>query len=189
VDATAIDKTEERDFAVVLIMAHVHLENRSVFLTGVVSDSFYQQTSAQQLLNAGCGRVFNCVALRPFLLCAQSDSIFKNMPRVKTESLQEGMVVSADVKNIDNMLLIPSGCTLTARQIGILQAWGVTDIDVKASGDAENLDALAAMPADALERLTAEVRAGFWKADDADPVFAELFKVILRRRANRPRSK
>lgn len=111
------------------------------------------------------------------------------MPRIKTESLQEGMVVSADVKNIDNMLLIPSGCILTARQIGILQAWGVDNIEVKSSGDSENVDKLDTMPADALERLTAEVRASFWKADDADPVFVELFKIILRRRANRPAAK
>jgi hypothetical protein len=111
------------------------------------------------------------------------------MPRIKTESLKDGMVVSADVKNIDNMLLIPSGCTLTARQIGILQAWGVADIEVKSAGDAEGVDVLSTMPADKLERLTAEVRAAFWKADDADPVFAELFKIILRRTANRPHAK
>ena len=111
------------------------------------------------------------------------------MPRIKTESLTEGMVVSADVKNIDQMLLIPSGCTLTARQIGILQAWGVDNIEVTSAGDSGSADMLETMPADALERLTAEVRASFWKADDADPVFAELFKVILRRRANRPDAK
>ena len=111
------------------------------------------------------------------------------MPRIKTESLQEGMVVSVDVKNIDNMLLIPSGCTLTVRQIGILQAWGVENIEVKSGGDAEAADKITTMPADALEKLTAEVRATFWKADDADPVFAELFKIILRRRANRPAGK
>lgn len=99
------------------------------------------------------------------------------------------MVVSADVKNIDNMLLIPSGATLTARQIGILQAWGVFDIEVKASAEGGSSDAFDLLPTDAVERLSAEVRSAFWKADDSDPVFAELFKVILRRRANRPVSK
>lgn len=108
------------------------------------------------------------------------------MPRIKTESLQEGMVVSTDVKNIDNMLLIPSGCTLTARQIGILQAWGVTHIEVQSAGETGNTDLLETMHPDALKTMIAEVRASFWKADDADPVFAELFKIILRRRANRP---
>lgn len=109
------------------------------------------------------------------------------MPRIKTELLQEGMVVSSDVKNIDNMLLIPSGCQLTARQIGILQAWGVTEIDVVASGDGGDTDQLAKLSPEQLEQLTAETRALFWKPDDTDPVFAELFKLILRRRASRPK--
>lgn len=109
------------------------------------------------------------------------------MPRIKTELLQEGMVVSSDVRNIDNMLLIPSGCKLTSRQIGILQAWGVTEIDVASGGGGEDTDQLTKLSPEALEQLSAEVRATFWKVDDADPVFAELFKLILRRRANRPK--
>lgn len=110
------------------------------------------------------------------------------MPRIKTELLQEGMIVSSDVKNIDNMLLIPNGCKLTARQIGILQAWGVTEIEVASGGPGEDTDQLTKMAPEALEQLSAEVRAAFWKADDADPVFAEVFKLILRRRANRPKA-
>ncbi len=109
------------------------------------------------------------------------------MPRIKTEHLQEGMVVSSDVKNMDGMLLIPSGCKLTARQIGILQAWGVTDIEVASSGG-EDTDQLTKMTPEAIEKLSAEVRSSFWKTDDSDPVFAELFKIILRRRANRPKT-
>lgn len=110
------------------------------------------------------------------------------MPRIKTELLQEGMIVSSDVKNIDNMLLIPNGCKLTSRQIGILQAWGVPEIEVASGGGGEETDQLTQMAPEALEQLTAEVRAMFWKADDADPVFAEVFKLILRRRANRPKT-
>lgn len=96
------------------------------------------------------------------------------------------MIVSNDVKNIDNMLLIPNGCKLTARQIGILQAWGVADIEVTATGGADDTDQLTKLSPEAIEQLSAEVRATFWKADDTDPVFSELFKIILRRRANRP---
>jgi len=108
------------------------------------------------------------------------------MPQIKTELLQEGMVVSRDVKNIDNMLLIPNGCKLTSRQIGILQAWGVHEIEVVSAGAAGNTDQLSRLPPELLAKLTAELRATFWKADDADPVFTELFKLMLRRRANRP---
>ena len=52
------------------------------------------------------------------------------MSRIKTEQLKEGMVVVTDVKNMDDMLLIPAGAKLTSRQIGILQSWGVLEIDV-----------------------------------------------------------
>lgn len=111
------------------------------------------------------------------------------MPRIKTELLQEGMVVSRDVTNIDNMLLIPNGCKLTARQIGILQAWGVTEIDVAASASGEDTDRLAKMSPEAVAKLTEELRATFWKPDDADPVFTEIFKLMLHRIAARPAGK
>jgi hypothetical protein len=109
------------------------------------------------------------------------------MPRIKTESLEEGMVVSRDVKNIDNMLLIPSGCVLTARQISILQAWGVNEIDVETSGagDPGNTDVLAKLSPEALATLTGELKASYWKLEENDPVFMEIFNVLLRRNARR----
>ncbi len=96
------------------------------------------------------------------------------------------MVVSSDVKNLDNMLLIPSGAQLTARQIGILQAWGVPQIDVVSLGAGGDTDRLTKLPPEMVEKLSQELRASFWKPDEADPVFTELFKLLLRRRANRP---
>ena len=111
----------------------------------------------------------------------------KYMPRIKTEQLEEGMVVSSDVKNIDNMLLIPSGCQLTKRQIGILQAWGVTEIDVASGGKEGDTDVLTKLSEEELQLLKLEVRNRFWRVDDADPVFNELFQILLRRRASRPK--
>jgi hypothetical protein len=106
------------------------------------------------------------------------------MPRIKTELLQEKMVVAKDVKNIDQMLLLPAGCELTGRHIGILQAWGVAEIDVESAGSV-NSDPMLLLSPEKLAKLTEEVKATFWKADEADPVFAELFKLVLRRRAKR----
>jgi len=107
------------------------------------------------------------------------------MPRVKTESLREGMVVANDVKNIDHMLLIPAGCTLTQRQISILQAWGVSEIEVQHSAAAEDMDPVAKLPPEVVARLSAELRGRFFKPDDANPVFAEIFKLMLQRRARK----
>src|SRR5262245_13721528 len=65
------------------------------------------------------------------------------MPRVKTDSLEKGMRVMTDVKNMDEMLLIPAGATLTERQINILQAWGIEEIEVQQSAAAQETDPLA----------------------------------------------
>jgi hypothetical protein len=106
--------------------------------------------------------------------------------RLKSEALQAGMVVARDVKNIDGMLLAPSGCELSERQINILQAWGVTEVEVEAGEEmAKSHDPLAQLPPETLAKLTADLRARFWKPDDFGPVPAEIFKLMLLRQAQR----
>jgi hypothetical protein len=108
------------------------------------------------------------------------------MIRVKAEELQPGMVTALDVKNIDGMLLAPSGCELTGRQINILQAWGVTEVTVEASEEqARARDPLSQLPPETLAKITARERARFWKSDEFGPVSAEIFRVMLLRAARR----
>ncbi len=107
------------------------------------------------------------------------------MPRVKTGELKEGMVVAKDVKNIDDMLLLPAKATLTGRQINILQAWGVGEIEVEASDLLQNSDPMVRLSPEAAARLTAEIKALFWQPDETNPVFAEIFKLMLWRRARK----
>ena len=96
------------------------------------------------------------------------------------------MVVAREVKNMDGMLLAPSGCELSERQIGILQAWGVTEVEVEATEEqAKARDPLAQLPPEALAQITAELRARFWKPDDFGPVPAEIFRLMLLRQAKR----
>lgn len=104
------------------------------------------------------------------------------MPKIKIEQVKEGMVVGSDVKNIDSMLLVPAGCTLTERQVNILNSWGVTEVDVVAAEGCEGADPLAGLSAAELEQLTAEVKARFWKVDEKNPVFMEIFQLALQRR-------
>ena len=104
------------------------------------------------------------------------------MPKIKIEQVKEGMVVGSDVKNIDSMLLVPAGCTLTERQVNILNSWGVTEVDVVAVEGGEDADPLAKFSAEELDQLKAEVKARFWKLDETNPVFMEIFKLALQRR-------
>jgi hypothetical protein len=109
------------------------------------------------------------------------------MPRIKTDLLEKGMVVVTDVKNMDDMLLIPAGCALTERQISILQAWGVDEIEVLHAGDTADADPLSKLAPDVVAKMTAEIKGLFWQPDEANPVFVEICKLMLQRRARKAR--
>jgi hypothetical protein len=96
------------------------------------------------------------------------------------------MVVAREIKNLDGMLLAPSGCELSERQIGILQAWGVIEVDIEANEEtAKAHDPLSQLPPEVLARITAHLRARYWKADEFGPVPAEIFNLMLLREARR----
>jgi hypothetical protein len=106
------------------------------------------------------------------------------MPKIKLDSLQEGMVVAADVRNMDDMLLLPAGCELSGRHIQILRTWGVAEVMVEATGEAEAAaDPLAKLSPEEAARLEAEVRSQFHNYDEANVVQKELLRLMLRRRA------
>jgi hypothetical protein len=103
---------------------------------------------------------------------------------VKLESLQPGMVVAADVRNLDDMLLIPSGCTVTPRHLEILQAWGVAEVRIE-DGEAsdEVTDPLRSLSPEELARLRAELCQKFLEATEPPPAaFEELLEFLMRRR-------
>ncbi|HLP76275.1 MAG TPA: DUF3391 domain-containing protein [Candidatus Paceibacterota bacterium] len=105
------------------------------------------------------------------------------MPKVKVEQLQPGMIVAGDVKNMDNMLLIPSGAALSERQIDILSAWGVTEIEVEATAETEvSSDPIESIAPEVLARAKEEIKALFWKPDETSPVYQQVFDLMLRRR-------
>jgi len=96
------------------------------------------------------------------------------------------MKVASDVKNIDGMLMVPAGCELTERQINILQAWGVADVEVEMTAEkAQELDPLAQLSPETLAAITNALRARYWKPDEFGPVPAEIFHLMLLREAQR----
>jgi hypothetical protein len=103
------------------------------------------------------------------------------MPRVRLEQIAEGMVVTTDVKNMDDMLLIPSGCALTARHITILRTWGIADVQVEGA-DEDSMATMKLSP-EALEKIQKSLRAEFWQFDESSAVQQEIFKLALRNRA------
>jgi len=96
------------------------------------------------------------------------------------------MIVTGDVRNLDNMLLIAAGCALSERHINILCAWGIAEIQVEACEAAEDArDLLQELPPARLEQLTRELASTFWEPVDKGPVQQEVFNLVLRRQAKR----
>jgi hypothetical protein len=94
------------------------------------------------------------------------------------------MQVGVDVKNMDGMLLLPKGCELSERHIHILQAWGVAEIEIEATGEAETSDPLSRLPPEMLAAIAAELKALFWQPDETDPGYQAVFQAMLRRRVS-----
>ncbi len=106
------------------------------------------------------------------------------MPQVKVETLKIGMIVSADVRNMDNMLLMPAGCAITEKHIDILNAWGITEIQVDASDeDVQPADILQRLPPEIIAKLTEDLQKLFWDPNQQGPVHQEIFQLMLRRKA------
>ena len=106
------------------------------------------------------------------------------MPKVKLASLRKEMMVTAEVKNMDNMLLIPAGCAVTEKHINILNAWGVTEVQMESGGAAEvSGDILEQLSAETLEQTRRQLSGIFWEPIDKNPVQAATFDLVLRRKA------
>lgn len=109
-----------------------------------------------------------------------------SMPKVKIDGLQEGMIVAADVRNIDDMLLLPAGAELSARHLKVLRSWGITEVTVEASHQAEDAsDPLRRLPPEALARMEAALRETFHNFDPAQALPQTVFRLMLLRQARR----
>jgi hypothetical protein len=107
------------------------------------------------------------------------------MARIKTDQLQPGMVVVSDVKNMDDMLLLPAGCELSERHIRILRAWGIADVPVDGCGDdSASPGAASAEPAVFAPERVAQLKTRFWRWNEDDLVQREIIRVLLRRKSH-----
>jgi hypothetical protein len=106
------------------------------------------------------------------------------MPKIRTEALRAGLVVATEVKNMDNMLLVPAGCVITEKHISILSAWGISEVEVEAGEGVEEVrDILEQLAPERVKELSEGLAAVFWDPVDKHPVQAEVFKLALRRKA------
>ncbi len=103
------------------------------------------------------------------------------MALIPTDKLESGMVLAADVNNRLGRLMLQAGTQIETKHIRILKAWGVTEVETEGEGkgDSEELDSAV------LEQASDEVRDLFSHTDLEHPAVAELYRLKVKRVAER----
>lgn len=60
------------------------------------------------------------------------------MPKKSPNDLEAGMILAADVSNLDGQTLFKMGLHITQRHIDILQMWGIPNVEVEGEEEAED---------------------------------------------------
>lgn len=100
------------------------------------------------------------------------------------DKLTAGMVLAADVFNVNRGLLLGKGTVLTERHLRILKTWGIERVGIVHEGsDAETGAAEPELPAAAVQAATARVDRLFRFVTSTPPGILELRQLAIQRGA------
>ncbi len=102
------------------------------------------------------------------------------MTKVKIENLRAGMILAADIKNMDDVLLAPAGCEVSDRFINIFQTWGINEVQIEGAEDAQEA---VEVEVTVTPEILDEMKAQFWSLDETNPVHVEILNIMARRLA------
>jgi hypothetical protein len=100
--------------------------------------------------------------------------------------IQVGMVLEGDVINFQGTVLISAGATLTEKHLKALRAWGITEAKIVgiSPADLEEKD-LELVDEERRELVERELAYLFQKTNAEDPVMAEIYRLVMKRRLDR----
>ena len=98
------------------------------------------------------------------------------------------MTLANQVDNLHGQLLLAAGCRLTPRQIGVLQAWGVAEVEVEGDGNHSGIKpalVVAKREPRGGEAARLQLQKLFGRQDFSCPVILELFEACASRKVRR----
>ena len=110
------------------------------------------------------------------------------MARLHLKQVAPGMTLANQVDNLHGQLLLAAGCRLTPRQIGVLQAWGVVEVEVEGEGDFNGgnpSSVVAKRDPRGGEAARLQLQKLFGRQDFSCPVILELFEACASRKVRR----
>jgi hypothetical protein len=100
------------------------------------------------------------------------------MGLLNVNDLKPGMVLAEHVTNKHGNMLVGKGNQLSEKHIGVLKAWGVTEVNVdrvdRVQVEREEIEALAA---DVVASIEGELKELFPDFGD-DPIMQEIYRVV-----------
>ena len=105
------------------------------------------------------------------------------MGLLNINDLERGMELAEDVSNPWGMVLLKAGTIIDEKKLKAFKAWGVTEASIKGE-DQDDLDdpALAVIDEQTQERIEQELSYIFQKTDMGNPIVAEIYRLIKKRR-------
>ena len=98
----------------------------------------------------------------------------KLMAITSTDLLVEGMVLEAPVKNMQGQVLFGIGHILKEKHIEMIQAWGITEVEVKVAEDSESEKKYR----EAVAREEVKLQPVFKRCDLTNPVVKEILRNV-----------
>jgi HD-like signal output (HDOD) protein len=100
------------------------------------------------------------------------------MSHVRVDDLQQGMILSEDVRDIKCRLLLSKGQEILSKHLRVLKIWGITEVDVVGTATEKTIDATERNPERMahIQSLTDHV---FKPVDVHHPALKEIYKAAL----------
>ena len=105
--------------------------------------------------------------------------------RVTLDNLRPNMVLATDLKDGTGRLLLPGGAVLTEKHIRYCQMWGIVEVEVVGTDDADEELEPAIDPA-LVAAAEALVGARFRHTDRDHPAIAPLFRYCVNNQLKKP---
>jgi len=86
------------------------------------------------------------------------------------------MVLAADTSNMNGVVLLKQGTTLTEKHIKILKTWGITQVEIEGEESDTSLQEILDAHPEFVSQACHEASQLFLHVDQTHPLFVELIK-------------
>ncbi len=105
------------------------------------------------------------------------------MPLLRPQDLETGMVLAADVSNLDGQILFKKGVELKERQIEILQMWGISEVEIAGDETPVQEVSIKDIAPRFIERAREIVSSRFKLIESTHPATAAVKEISIQRTA------